>query len=731
MGILNDRIEKAIERSKGLDLRELSRDARANVPAQLAGDAEKQQRANFLAKSRDPEIAAKLFERILAGNELQDVNYLSRGSRAAMAVGCINAPSNGGRLAGTGFITSPSVLITNNHVIASAAAAADSTVTFNFQLDDHGNPLATSTYRLAPERLFYTTPGLDFTIVAVEDRVASGFNRPLSLFGHLPLLGTTGKAMEGEWLTIIQHPEGKRKMICVRENQLLKRDKDVLWYSSDTLGGSSGSPVFNNDWFVVALHHSGVPATVDGAIQTVDGSAFDPSSGSELDIKWIANEGIRASRIVETLHSELSGHPLLRPLFQFTPTTARIVESAPTFASPLPHDPRLAEAKATNTLSERRQSMSRTVQVTLEIDETGNATVIGSAAVKESFDALEKSSGQREKKLPKVKIDFDDNYNSPKRKGFISDFLGNGADDFFIHRPVLTQPKLSAAARIINKPDNYELNYIGYTVVIHAKRKLAMYSAASINFEHRHAIDSRTDTWRSDPRILDEHQLDDSYYSKKRKGRDNKFDKGHLTRNEDMEFGSDVIVAAEQAVDTFHYTNRAPQHQNFNRQGYLWQDLELHILENSIKANNFRAQVITGPVLAQNDPIFKLFGDIPYPERFWKVAIAINSKSQLVAVAFLLDQSGVIDEDGLEAVGELPFRGFTEYQVKVSEIERLTGLKFFAGKTKKQPLSTFDPMEGVVISKRTRRGGAQESTGQSEAPEGYLLLDSLESVVLE
>jgi endonuclease G len=63
----------------------------------------------------------------------------------------------------------------------------------------------------------------------------------------------------GEYLTIIQHPSGGDKQIALRENQLLKIDTHTLWYRTDTSPGSSGSPVFNDVWQVVALHHSGVP----------------------------------------------------------------------------------------------------------------------------------------------------------------------------------------------------------------------------------------------------------------------------------------------------------------------------------------------------------------------------------------------------------------------------------------------------------------------------------------
>jgi endonuclease G len=52
---------------------------------------------------------------------------------------------------------------------------------------------------------------------------------------------------------------GARRQFAIRENQCVEdRDPDVIWYMSDTAQGSSGAPVLNDSFQVVALHHSGV-----------------------------------------------------------------------------------------------------------------------------------------------------------------------------------------------------------------------------------------------------------------------------------------------------------------------------------------------------------------------------------------------------------------------------------------------------------------------------------------
>src|SRR5262249_48791427 len=154
-----------------------------------------------------------------------------------------------------------------------------------------GRNKTSTRFALEPQRLFYANKELDFAVTAVAP-VASEDNAPLDQYGLLPLSADPGKGIIGEYLTIIQHPGGERKQICVRENKLLKYADNTLWYQTDTVAGSSGSPVFNQLWQVVALHHSGVPKTDDqGRWLTIDGRVWDQSM-DESQVAWIANEGI-------------------------------------------------------------------------------------------------------------------------------------------------------------------------------------------------------------------------------------------------------------------------------------------------------------------------------------------------------------------------------------------------------------------------------------------------------
>lgn len=233
------------------------------------------------------------FERIIGQSDLLSINFLDRGRRSADAVCRIKLPMDGGIAYGTGFLVGPRLLLTNNHVLASAAEAAQAEAEFGYDHDLDGVVRDPVGFNLDPHQLFFTSADLDVTLVAVTPLADNGV--PLDRYGWLPLIPLSGKSVDGEWVTIIQHPGGQPKQIAIHASQIIKLDPaqvDVdltrfIHYSTDTEPGSSGSPVFNDQWQVVAIHHKAVPAPQTGA----DG---EPT-------QWLANEGVRISAIFNLL----------------------------------------------------------------------------------------------------------------------------------------------------------------------------------------------------------------------------------------------------------------------------------------------------------------------------------------------------------------------------------------------------------------------------------------------
>jgi endonuclease G len=57
-------------------------------------------------------------------------------------------------------------------------------------------------------------------------------------------------------VTIIQHPLGAPKKIGILANLVVQVETPYLYYTTDTMRGSSGSPVLDTNWNVVALHRA-------------------------------------------------------------------------------------------------------------------------------------------------------------------------------------------------------------------------------------------------------------------------------------------------------------------------------------------------------------------------------------------------------------------------------------------------------------------------------------------
>lgn len=272
------------------------------IPAAVAGAV----LAPMPGTDIDPISPAAFFERILGTNDLMDARFLEEGATVARSVGRIVIGEASGLIAGygTGVLIAPDLVMTNNHVLRSAAEAASSTLELDYEATEGGRLKQSVSFRLDPDAFFVTDSHFDYTVVAVAPVSESGTDR--TRFGWVRLNPNLGKVIKGERVNIVQHPNGDPKQVALHENQVCDMLPDFLHYKTDTAPGSSGSPVFNDEWELVALHHSGVPRRdAQDRILTSDGEVWDQSMG-EQHIDWVANEGARVSRIV----ASLLGQPL-------------------------------------------------------------------------------------------------------------------------------------------------------------------------------------------------------------------------------------------------------------------------------------------------------------------------------------------------------------------------------------------------------------------------------------
>ena len=250
---------------------------------------------------RQPNPTRKFFERTINGNDLFDVNYLGKGLKTAQTVGRIAVRDRSKCLLGygTGFLVAPNIILTNNHVIDSVEKAQYSQMEFNYQYDMNGYLKPSIYFTIRPDILFLTNEGLDYTLVAIDEFAHDG--TLAAQLGYNQLIEDTGKILIGDHVSIIQHPNGEPKQIAVRENQLVDITEAYLHYETDTCRGSSGAPVYNDQWELVGLHHSGVPDRDNGDKILLTNGGVWTTPADNYYIKWIANEGVRISRIIQSI----------------------------------------------------------------------------------------------------------------------------------------------------------------------------------------------------------------------------------------------------------------------------------------------------------------------------------------------------------------------------------------------------------------------------------------------
>lgn len=620
-------------------------------------------------------------ERILGRNDLVEARFLEAGVLAMRSTGRVRMRTAGGRAAGfgTGVLVGPRLLLTNHHVLREAAQAAASLVEFNVQDGLDGRPLTPEVFALQPQDWFVTSPALDFTLVAVAPRSSAGL--PLDGFGFTPGREADDSILVDERVNIVQHPGGQPKQLALRDNQVIDLLEDFLHYRADTEPGSSGSPVFNDQWELVALHHSGVPRRDgQGRILARDGSLWRAELGERM-IDWIANEGVRLSRILRFVKQQSPAGEAQRRLRDglFSALAPAPASGVPPGPPPAPLPVRVQTPRGAVELGAAQLAATSDAEVTLTIPLkiTLNIGSPQAAAAPPTEPPVEPPAGAEEA------ISIDPDYST--RAGYDPRFLGSGA-----RRVPL--PKLSAALLQDAAPlrdvhpgaGRYELKYHHFSVVMNARRRLAYFTAVNIDGRQLCELRRESDRWIYDPRIDRAAQVGYPLYAA------NPFDLGHLVRRLDPTWGSSAQLAKAANDDTFHFTNCSPQHEHFNRGKRLWAGLEDYLLQRADAADQ-RLTVFTGPVFAEDDPTF---GGFPIPRQYWKVAVLARSDGRLASLGFVVSQEALIRPIVDEAAVDVA----RTFQIAIRAIEQWTGLDF--GKLRQYDVgsvASFDAAEAAGI----------------------------------
>jgi len=602
-----------------------------------------------LLNSKDPNA----LERVVGSRDIVSINFFERGLEAAKSICRIKVL---GRPAtppeyGTGFLITPGLVLTNNHVLPDAKSAARSLAEFGYELDRNFVERRGRIFPFAPSEAFYTNAELDFTIVAIHPMAHDG--TPITDFGALTMIPMSGKGITGEHVSLIQHPGGGTKQVVVRENRIITLDPnrfpnvspDAIHYEADTEPGSSGAAVFNDQWDLVAIHHLAI-ADRDAHGNTLNrrGGIWSPAEGEEAKL-WIANEGVRISSIWKKVQKASA----------FDPDAARIMTM-------LVFDPRTNHQPESFTEEDSEPKRWQTLPG------------VGQAPAFESTRFTDPAFAAS--------------------LGYKPDFLG---PDLVVDLPV-TGENFRGRLAVNSTTNNHVFDYTHFSLAVHAERRLALWTA--VNIDGSQLKSAASPSWRRDRRLpANEQTLAEIYGEVPGKGV--QIDRGHLVRRLDPVWG-DQAVADRAGNDTFHYTNAAPQEHIYNSE--VWGNLEDFVLARADNRSH-KVSVLTGPVLRPDDEFFGeelKGGPWQIPWSFWKIAVFKRDDGTHSVTGFIVEQTSNI-APLFESTRYNPYtiEEARVFQRPISLIEELTGLDF--GR-----LRTMDRMGTVeatsALSARSIRG---------------------------
>lgn len=235
-------------------------------------------------------------------NSFLDVNqWRTRLGRIEGQVCRIEIALNGGMdlIYGTGFLLGSDVLITNYHVVEAViegtarraagyrpwAMFSDVVLRFDYkQLADSTTINPGTKYHLAEDWLIDYSPlspldlvpepkgdephidQLDYALLRVAEKpgldpIGQNPEPDASPRGWVEVPDRVYHFQSGTPLLILQHPKGAPLKLAFDTDAIigLNSNRTRLTYRTNTEGGSSGSPCFDVNWELVALHHAGDP----------------------------------------------------------------------------------------------------------------------------------------------------------------------------------------------------------------------------------------------------------------------------------------------------------------------------------------------------------------------------------------------------------------------------------------------------------------------------------------
>jgi hypothetical protein len=230
-------------------------------------------------------------------------SFMAEAQAAARRVARLSIPRFIGRNrvdglgTGTGWLVTPRLILTSRHVVAARNRNEDPATAEDFDLQgkeliawfdyhregEHKGPIAKAVAVVDHDEQ------LDYALLRLEDGEGLA-DRSQMLLAENPTL------QRGARLNIIQCPGGGPLRFAIRNNFYVGKGERPyqVRYLTDTNSGSSGSPVLDDSWKVVALHRGAKEITP---------KAYEAEAGQMKIVKF-HNEGIAIQEILSNLPAE-------------------------------------------------------------------------------------------------------------------------------------------------------------------------------------------------------------------------------------------------------------------------------------------------------------------------------------------------------------------------------------------------------------------------------------------
>ena len=390
-------------------------------------------------------------------------------------------------------------------------------------------------------------------------------------------------------------------------------------------------------------------------------------------VVWIANEGIRISVILKDLFTTFPNKEILNSLKIKPGAGMNFPEQELTPKNITPLNNSNMESNLTNnvTVSFPASLIERNGLINISINQGTAISTTEKAAVTSTVEELD---------LAEIKK-LEESTDFSGCKGYQSRFLGTHLD---IALPKPQQGIRKFIAKV-NGTDALVLKYYNYSTIFHSVRMMPVISAININGDPAKRLDNteRKDVWLRDTRLSFDIQLSDSYY------KSSGFDRGHMSRREDANWGATAEDAKRNADLTCMYTNACPQVAKINQSGRrgLWGILEKIVLESGAESESGKTakiSVFNGPIFKDDDPVFR---GIQVPMDFYKIVLWLTDNGNLKATAFKLSQIKLVGDIDFEQLDLDQNTEFKEFQCSIKSLQKQTNINFSS-------IFEFDTFEG-------------------------------------